>query len=209
MEASGIRKSCGSGGCAWSRIPVLRPGDPFLEHGIIEERLRQTAWDVFARHVGDSATHLAEQEESRSPTLTPLASRVSELVVTSYWSLVSTVVGMGTSGLNTGLDGENANGNGVSTCSVHRRRSLAPHRLRPTSAAARGGPRRRPAAGAVGRSRHEVADRSPSGVRPPAGIKPGNRHGQRPPGEPPSRSSKDGSRCGSQLRLPDETGQCC
>ncbi len=39
-------------------LAVLRPGDPYLEHGIIEERLRATAWDVFARHV-DEAGHVA------------------------------------------------------------------------------------------------------------------------------------------------------
>ena len=111
--------------------------------------------------------------------------------------------------LSTGLEGASANGNGVSTSSVHKRRSLAPPRLRPKSAVTRGGLPRRPAAGAVGRSHQEAADRSPSGAPPLAGIEPGNRRGQRPPGEPPSRSSKDGSRCGSQLRLPDETGRCC
>jgi hypothetical protein len=89
------------------------------------------------------------------------SSRVSELVVTSTgassaqssaWEPVAT--------LSTGLDGENANSNGVSTSSLHRRRSLASPRLRPTSVAERKGPRRRTAAGAVGRSRQEVADRS-------------------------------------------------
>ncbi|WP_139252844.1 hypothetical protein [Geodermatophilus nigrescens] len=39
-------------------MAVLKPGEPFLEHGIIEARLRQTAWDVFARHV-DEMGHVA------------------------------------------------------------------------------------------------------------------------------------------------------
>lgn len=39
-------------------VAVLQPGEPFLEHGIIEARLRQTAWDVFARHV-EEAGHVA------------------------------------------------------------------------------------------------------------------------------------------------------
>jgi hypothetical protein len=111
--------------------------------------------------------------------------------------------------LSTGRDGEIASGNGVSPFSVHRPRSLGQARLGPVMAVTRGGPRRRPADGAVGQSRREAGDRSPSGVRPPAGIEPGNRHGQRPPGELPSRWSKDGSRSQSRSRPLVELGQDC
>jgi hypothetical protein len=39
-------------------LATLRSGEPYLEHGIVEQRLREIAWDVFARHV-DEAGHVA------------------------------------------------------------------------------------------------------------------------------------------------------
>jgi hypothetical protein len=39
-------------------LAVFRPEDPYLEHGVIEARLRASAPEVFARHV-DEAGHVA------------------------------------------------------------------------------------------------------------------------------------------------------
>jgi hypothetical protein len=110
--------------------------------------------------------------------------------------------------LSTGRDGESASGNGVDSAGVHRPRSLGQARHGPM-AVTRGGPRGRPADGAVGQSRREVGDRSPSGVRPPAGIEPGNRHGQQPPVALRSRWSRGRSLSTSPWRRRGVTGPRC
>ena len=70
----------------------------------------------------------------------------------------------------------------------------------------RGGPPRRPAAGAAGRSPREPGDRSPSGVRPPVGIAPGSRPAPQPPAGRRYRSSNGACRSRHHSRSPDAIG---